>query len=54
MPPRARTARADDERQWTQWLTRYRSVGQSQAIRFVPLHEVVDERYSLYFPVRSA
>lgn len=44
----------DDERQWTQWLVRYRSVGQPQAIRFVPLHEVVDERYSVYFPVRPA
>jgi uncharacterized protein len=44
----------DDERQWTQWLTRYRTVGQRDAIRFVPLHEVVDERYSVYFPMRPA
>jgi hypothetical protein len=44
----------DDERQWTQWLVRHRSVGQPQAIRFLPLHEVVDERYSVYFPVRPA
>ena len=42
-----------DERQWTQWLTRYRSVRQDAAVRFVPLHEVTDEAYALYFPVRS-
>jgi DUF1680 family protein len=43
---------ADDERQWTQWLVRYRTAGQRDGIRFVPLHEVTDERYSVYFPVR--
>ncbi|MGZ0069343.1 beta-L-arabinofuranosidase domain-containing protein [Microbacterium arborescens] len=42
---------ADDERQWSQWLTRYRSVGRSSGIRFVPLNEVVDERFAVYFPV---
>lgn len=42
---------ADDERQWSQWLTRYRSVGGSAGIRFVPLNEIVDERYAVYFPV---
>lgn len=44
---------ADDERQWTQWLVRYRTVGVNAGIRFVPLHEVTDERYSVYFPVRA-
>lgn len=42
---------ADEERQWSQWLTRYRSVGRSAGIRFVPLNEVVDERFAVYFPV---
>jgi uncharacterized protein len=42
---------ADNERQWTQWLRGYRTVGQPTAIRFRPLHEIVDEPYSLYFPV---
>jgi DUF1680 family protein len=42
----------DDERQWTQWLVRYRSIGQDAAIRFLPLHEVTDQRFSIYFPVR--
>ncbi|MBN9325434.1 MAG: glycoside hydrolase family 127 protein, partial [Cellulomonas sp.] len=42
---------ADDERQWSQWLTRYRTVAQPSTIRLRPLNEVVDERYSVYFPV---
>lgn len=45
---------ADDERQWTQWLVRYRTVGRDAGIRFIPLNEVTDERYSVYFPVRAA
>lgn len=44
---------ADDERQWTQWLTRYRTVGQPAAVRFVPLHEVTDEQFAVYFPVAA-
>jgi len=45
---------ADDERQWSQWRTRYRTVGQPATIRLRPLHEVVDERYSVYFPIIPA
>lgn len=41
----------DDERQWSQWLTRYRTVGQPSTVRLLPLHEVVDEQYAVYFPV---
>jgi len=43
---------ADDERQWTQWLTRYRTSGQASSVRFLPLHEVTDEPYAVYFSVR--
>ena len=43
----------DDERQWSQWLTRYRTVGQPTTVRLRPLHEIVDEPYSVYFPVVS-
>ena len=43
--------RPEDERHWTQWRTRYRSIGQAAGIRFLPLHEVVDEPFSVYFPV---
>ena len=42
---------ADDERHWSQWRSRYRTVGQPTGIRFIPLHEVVDEPYAVYFPV---
>ncbi|MBN9386756.1 MAG: glycoside hydrolase family 127 protein [Chloroflexi bacterium] len=41
----------DNERQWAQWLSGYRTVGQPQAIRFKPLYEVVDELYTVYFPI---
>jgi len=40
----------DNEREWGNWLNNYRTVGQRIATRFKPLHEVVDERYTLYFP----
>lgn len=42
---------ADDERHWSQWRSRYRAIGQPVGIRFLPLHEVVDEPYAVYFPV---
>jgi hypothetical protein len=41
----------DDERQWTEWLRGYRTVGQDRSTRLLPVHEVVDQRYSVYFPV---
>lgn len=43
----------DNERQWTEWLRGYRTVGQPAAIRFRPIHEIVDEPYSLYFPINA-
>ncbi|KQQ03366.1 MULTISPECIES: beta-L-arabinofuranosidase domain-containing protein [unclassified Rathayibacter] len=43
----------DNERQWTQWLRGHRTTGQPSSIRFRPLHEVVDEPFSLYFPVST-
>ncbi len=33
------------------WGTAYRSVDQPTGTRFVPLHTVVDEPYSIYFPI---
>lgn len=32
----------------------YRSVGQERGIRFIPLYEVKDETYTVYFPIRKA
>lgn len=42
-----------NEREWSNWMTGYRTRNQPRNIRFVPLYEVADERYSVYFPVRS-
>lgn len=44
---------ADDERQWSQWLTRYRTVGQPTTVRLRPLHEIVDEPFAIYFPIQK-
>ncbi|MBT3274477.1 MAG: hypothetical protein HN368_15070 [Spirochaetales bacterium] len=41
----------DNERQWAEWLKGYRTVGQPVSIRFRPLYEIVDEKYSVYFPL---
>lgn len=42
---------ADSEREWGEWRNSFRTRGQPQDIRFVPLHEVRDEVYTVYFPV---
>jgi DUF1680 family protein len=34
------------------WLNGYRTINQDRSIRFIPLNEVVDERYTVYFPLR--
>ena len=41
----------DHEREWSTWKGWYRTAGQARGIRFVPLYEVRDERYTVYFPV---
>jgi DUF1680 family protein len=41
----------DNEREWTMWQPGYRTVGQERGFRFVPLYEVRDEPYTVYFPV---
>ncbi len=43
----------DNEREWGNWLSGYRTIGQANSLRFKPLHEVVDEAYTLYFPIRT-
>jgi DUF1680 family protein len=44
----------DNEREWGDWLPGYRTRGQLRNFRLVPLYEVRDERYTVYFPVRGA
>jgi hypothetical protein len=41
----------DHEREWTYWKGGYRLRGQERGLRFMPLHEVVDERFTIYFPL---
>jgi DUF1680 family protein len=42
----------DRERQHSWWnLGYYRTTGQDRGIRFIPLYEVKDEAYTVYFPI---
>lgn len=41
----------DNEREWINWQASYRTQHQDCNIRFVPLYEVVDEPYTVYFPI---
>lgn len=43
----------DNEREWAMWRTGYRTRNQERGLRFVPLYEICDERYTVYFPIRS-
>lgn len=43
----------DNEREWQRWNGTYRAVGQDRGLRFIPVHEVIDEPFTLYFPLRS-
>jgi DUF1680 family protein len=44
----------DNEREWATWLAGYRTINQDSGLRFVPLHSITDERYTVYFPVKRA
>ncbi|MCD6032572.1 MAG: hypothetical protein K0S78_4754, partial [Thermomicrobiales bacterium] len=44
----------DNEREWRGWKPGYRTRNQDRGIRFLPLYEIVDERYTVYFPVEAA
>ncbi|MNP86140.1 hypothetical protein D3C76_1862000 [compost metagenome] len=42
----------DRERNHSWWNTGYyRTCGQSVNVRFIPLYEIKDETYTVYFPV---
>jgi DUF1680 family protein len=42
----------DDERQWGRWFTRYQTRGQEGNFRLVPLNEIDDQTYTVYFEIR--
>jgi len=43
----------DNEREWEMWRHGYRVQGQERGLRFLPLHEIQDQRYSVYFRVEK-
>ena len=43
----------DNDRWGDQWTHDYRTINQEPGLRFIPLYDVRDERYALYFPVRK-
>ena len=45
---------ADNEREWSYWRGDFRTRGHAQDIRFIPLYEVRDEVYTVYFPVAGS
>ncbi len=45
---------ADNEREWGGWLSGYRTQNQEYNIRFKPLYEIKDDRYTVYFPVNKS
>lgn len=44
---------ADNEREWVFWQGSYRTANQENNIRLVPLYDIRDEAYTVYFPVRK-
>ena len=44
----------DNEREWANWLPGYRVRNQARGLRFKPLYEIVDEPYTVYFPIRAS
>jgi len=43
----------DNEREWSEWLPGYRTRNQPQNLRFIPLYEVRDEHFAIYFPIQE-
>jgi DUF1680 family protein len=44
----------DDEREWSYWRGDYRTVGQPTNFRLIPLYEVRDETFTVYFDFRRS
>lgn len=40
-----------NEREWGMWKTTFKTVGQENGIRFIPLNTIGYERYQVYFPI---
>jgi len=42
-----------EERLWGQWFNIYQTRYQDENITFIPVSEVVDQKYTMYFPIRD-
>jgi DUF1680 family protein len=43
----------DNEREFTRWKIAYRTQDQAQNLRLIPLYEIKDESYAVYFPIKK-
>jgi hypothetical protein len=44
---------ADNEREWQNWKSGWRTLNQPVGWRFKPLNEIGNEVYTVYFPIRK-
>ncbi|HXD08638.1 MAG TPA: hypothetical protein VN653_01145, partial [Anaerolineales bacterium] len=44
----------DNERDSSRWRVGFRTQAQAQNIRFIPLYEIQDECYAVYFPIQES
>jgi hypothetical protein len=42
-----------NEREWTTWQQGYRTRGQARNFRLLPLYEVREQQYTVYFPIAT-
>lgn len=42
-----------DERHWSQWSSDYYTQNQSENFKFMPLYQVKDQKYTVYFPIKE-
>ena len=43
----------DDDREFSRWRTGYRTTGQAENMRLIPLYEIREQRYAVYFPIEA-
>ncbi len=43
----------DNEREWGMWKNSFKTAGQEEGIRFIPINEVGYEPYTVYFPLKA-
>ena len=43
----------DDDRHWAKWKTGYKTVGQERGFRLIPLNEIGNEVYTVYFSISN-